>query len=200
MDRHDAPALPPGHGGVARIRAKVFIDSTGEVWLARALGCETVLGVDPRSRFNEPSAPEEGSLQLNAITRCYMIVPSDAPKRQPAPETKVEFPRAAFVTGWMGENHFATLPTALYGVVLLMAGAAYILLQRTIIARHGKESVLARAVGRDIKGRLSLFLYVIAIEAAFLHTWFALAVYFGVAVMWFIPDRRIEKAMAKQIK
>lgn len=105
-----------------------------------------------------------------------------------------------FVTGWMGENHFATLPTALYGVVLLMAGAAYTLLQRAIIAHHGQESVLARAVGRDIKGRLSLFLYVIAIEAAFLHTWFALAVYFGVAAMWFIPDRRIEKVMAKQIE
>ena len=86
------------------------------------------------------------------------------------------------------------------GAVLLMAGAAYMLLQRTIIARHGMESVLARAVGRDIKGRLSLFLYVIAIEAAFLHTWFALAVYFGVAAMWFIPDRRIEKVMAKQIE
>ncbi len=87
-------------GRVIRIRAKVFIDSTGCVWLCRALGCEVLLGVDPRGRFDEPSAPERGSLQLNAISRCYLIRPSKAPNREPAPEGKVRFPKCAFVTGW----------------------------------------------------------------------------------------------------
>ncbi len=84
--------MEDSHGGVARIRAKVFIDSTGEVWLARAIGCETVLGVDPRSRFNEPSPPEEGFVQLNAITRCYMIVPERRAEREPAPRRRSSFP------------------------------------------------------------------------------------------------------------
>ena len=109
-------------GGVARIRAKVFIDSTGEVWLARALGCETMLGVDPRSRFNEPSAPEEGFLQLNAITRCYTIVPSDAPKREPAPQTDVAFPRAAYVTGWMDGVRMVNMMPTLPGKALFDLG------------------------------------------------------------------------------
>ena len=87
-------------GRVLRIRARVFIDSTGDVWVARSLGCEVMLGVDPRSRFDEPSAPEEGLLRLNAITRCYLIEPRPHPKAAPPPETPVAFPRAAFVTGW----------------------------------------------------------------------------------------------------
>lgn len=85
---------------ILRIRAKVFIDSTGCVWLCQDLGCEVMLGVDPKSRFNEPSAPEKGFLQLNAISRCYLIQPSKTPKPEPAPEEAVRFPKCAFVTGW----------------------------------------------------------------------------------------------------
>ena len=78
--RVDSILVEDAAGRIARIRANIFIDSTGDVWLARALGCEVMLGVDPKSRFDEPSAPDEGFLELNAITRCYMIVPSDAPQ------------------------------------------------------------------------------------------------------------------------
>jgi uncharacterized membrane protein len=101
-----------------------------------------------------------------------------------------------FVTGWMGENHFTVLPTALYGVVLLMAAVAYWILQQTIIASHGGESLLAKAVGRDLKGKLSPVLYVIAIFAAFIAPWVAGALYVLVAVLWLVPDRRIERALA----
>ena len=101
-----------------------------------------------------------------------------------------------FVTGWMGENHFATVPTALYGVVLLMSAVAYWILTRAIIARHGPDSVLARAIGNDLKGKLPLILYSVAIGAAFIHTWISLGIYIAIALMWFIPDRRIEKVMA----
>ena len=101
-----------------------------------------------------------------------------------------------FVTGWMGENHFAALPTALYGVVLFMAAIAYWILQQAIIARHGPDSVLARAVGRDLKGKLSPVLYVIAIIAAFFAPWIAGAIYILVAAMWLLPDRRIERTLA----
>jgi len=101
-----------------------------------------------------------------------------------------------FVTGWMGENHFAPLPTALYGCVLLMAGVAYWILQRTLIAAEGGDSLLARAVGRDHKGNMSLLIYAVAIPLAFFSTWAAEACYVIVALMWLIPDRRIETAMA----
>jgi len=101
-----------------------------------------------------------------------------------------------FVTGWMGENHFAVMPTALYGVVLLMAAVAYWILQQAIIARHGGESLLAKAVGRDLKGKLSPVLYVIAIIAAFFVPWVAGALYVLVAALWLVPDRRIERALA----
>jgi len=101
-----------------------------------------------------------------------------------------------FVIGWMGENHFTVLPTALYGVVLLMAAVAYWILQQTIIARHGGESLLAKAVGRDLKGKLSPVLYVIAIFSAFFAPWVAGALYVLVAVLWLVPDRRIERALA----
>jgi uncharacterized membrane protein len=101
-----------------------------------------------------------------------------------------------FVTGWMGENHFTVLPTALYGVVLLMAAVAYWILQQTIIASHGGESLLAKAVGRDLKGKLSPVLYVVAIFAAFIAPWVAGALYVLVAVLWLVPDRRIERALA----
>ena len=88
------------NGRMARIRAKVFIDSTGDVWVARSLGCEVMIGADSKSSFNEPSAPEEASPRLNAITRCYLIRASDNPKREPSPEIRVRFPKAAFVRGW----------------------------------------------------------------------------------------------------
>ena len=101
-----------------------------------------------------------------------------------------------FVTGWMGENHFAVIPTALYGVILLMAAVAYWILQQAIIARHGGESLLAKAVGRDLKGKLSPVLYVIAIFAAFFVPWVAGALYVLVAALWLVPDRRIERVLA----
>ena len=101
-----------------------------------------------------------------------------------------------FVTGWMGENHFAVMPTVLYGVILLMAAVAYWILQQAIIARHGGESLLAKAVGRDLKGKLSPVLYLIAIFAAFFVPWVAGALYVLVAALWLVPDRRIERVLA----
>jgi uncharacterized membrane protein len=100
-----------------------------------------------------------------------------------------------FATGWMGENHFAAAPSALYGVVLLMAAAAYFLLQQLIIASQGKESVLKRAVGKDWKGKLSPILYIIAVLAAFPFRWVSLAIYVLVALIWLVPDRRIENVL-----
>jgi TMEM175 potassium channel family protein len=101
-----------------------------------------------------------------------------------------------FVTGWMGENHFEPGPTALYGVVLLMAGMAYTLLQRAIVARHGRDSTLGRAIGADLKGNLSLVFYAAAIAIAYFNVWIATALYILVALMWLVPDRRIERALA----
>ena len=100
-----------------------------------------------------------------------------------------------FVTGWMGENHFHALPVALYGVVLLMAGFAYTILVRVLVRHHGHESALARAIGRDFKGKVSLAAYVAAIPLAFVHEWIAMALYLAVAIMWLVPDRRIEAAL-----
>jgi uncharacterized membrane protein len=97
-----------------------------------------------------------------------------------------------FVTAWMGENHFAPVPMAAYGVVLFLAGVAYLVLQRVIIASQGPESVLAAAVGRDMKGKLSALAYALAIPAAFIRPWIAGTLFVGVAMMWLIPDRRIE--------
>jgi uncharacterized membrane protein len=102
-----------------------------------------------------------------------------------------------FVTGWMGENHFAAVPVALYGVVLLMAGTAYIILARTLISYHGQESPLAIAMGRDFKGKSSLIIYAIAIPLSFVNSWIAFGLYVFVAAIWFIPDRRIEKIIAE---
>jgi uncharacterized membrane protein len=101
-----------------------------------------------------------------------------------------------FVTGWLDENHFEKLPAALYGVVLLMAGVAYWILARAIVAADGPDSLLARAIGKDRKGHLSLVLYVVAIPLAFASPWIALAIYVGVALIWLVPDRRIERVMA----
>jgi uncharacterized membrane protein len=100
-----------------------------------------------------------------------------------------------FVTAWMGENHFATIPVAAYGVVLLMAGVAYKILQASLIKRDGNSSLLAVAVGNDVKGKLSPALYVIAIPAAFVNRWLAGALYVATALMWLIPDRRIERVV-----
>ncbi|MEO8333306.1 MAG: TMEM175 family protein [Gallionella sp.] len=102
-----------------------------------------------------------------------------------------------FVTGWMGENHFAALPTSLYGVALFMAAVAYWILQNSIIAASGKDSLLAKAVGKDRKGISSQLMYAIAIPAAFLSPWLAWALYIAVAVMWLVPDRRIERIMVE---
>ena len=97
-----------------------------------------------------------------------------------------------FATGWMGENHFAQAPSALYGLVLLMAGIAYLVLQQTIIAADGPDSILKRAVGRDWKGKLSMVFYVVAIAATFWAAWIAQALYLLMALIWLVPDRRIE--------
>lgn len=103
-----------------------------------------------------------------------------------------------FTTAWMGENHFATIPVALYGVVLFFAGLAYWILERSIVREHGPDSTLAKAVGRDWKGRLSNILYAIAIAAAFVHPLIAGVIYAAVAVMWLVPDSRIERALHQQ--
>ena len=100
-----------------------------------------------------------------------------------------------FVTGWMGENHFAPAPTALYGVVLLMAAIAYFVLQRAILAGEGPDSALAAAVGTDMKGKISPLLYLAAVPAAFLDQRISGAIYVGVALMWLVPDPRIERML-----
>ena len=103
-----------------------------------------------------------------------------------------------FVTGWMGENDFASWPVALYGTVLLCAGFAYFILVRALVSHHGPASVLASALGPDTKGKLSLVFYAVAIPLAFVNSWLACGLYVVVAVMWLIPDRRIEKAFSAQ--
>jgi uncharacterized membrane protein len=100
-----------------------------------------------------------------------------------------------FVTGWMGENRFAAVPTALYGAVLLCAALAYWILQRTVMGQHGCDSYLARAIGRDLKGKISPLLYLLAIPCAFLSSWISAACFVLVALLWLIPDRRIERAL-----
>jgi uncharacterized membrane protein len=102
-----------------------------------------------------------------------------------------------FVTAWMGEHPFASTPTALYGVVLLMAGIAYWMLQRLILRSEGPESILAAALGRDLKGKLSPLLCALAIGIAFVSPGVAYALYLLVALMWLIPDRRIERALTQ---
>jgi uncharacterized membrane protein len=100
-----------------------------------------------------------------------------------------------FVTAWMGENKFASWPVALYGLVLLLAGTAYFILTRLLIAHHGKDSTLAASIGSDRKGRTSLVVYAAAIPLSFVQPWIACACYVVVAVMWLIPDPRIERAL-----
>ena len=100
-----------------------------------------------------------------------------------------------FATGWVGENHFTPLPTAAYGVVLLMAGVSYYILQLAIIARQGPDSLLAKAIGRDWKGKLSPLLYLAAIPLAFVSPWISNGLYVFVALIWLVPDRRIERVI-----
>ena len=102
-----------------------------------------------------------------------------------------------FVTGWMGENSFAAVPAALYGVVLLFAAIAYFILARSLLSIHAPDSVLATALGADFKGKISIVIYLVAIPLAFVRSWLACILYVLVAVMWLVPDRRIEKTIAK---
>ena len=102
-----------------------------------------------------------------------------------------------FVTGWMGENHFTALPTAMYGVVLLMCAIAYTILLRCLIGNHGKDSAIARAIGGDLKGKFSLGIYVVGIALSIFFPAVALACYVLVALIWLVPDRRIVKALGE---
>jgi uncharacterized membrane protein len=104
-----------------------------------------------------------------------------------------------FVTGWMGENSFAPIPTAFYGLVLLLAAIAYFLLQRTLIAQEGASSMLGQAIGRDFKGKLSIVLYLLAVPMALYTVWPAELLYFLVALIWILPDRRIERRLQANI-
>jgi uncharacterized membrane protein len=101
-----------------------------------------------------------------------------------------------FATGWMGENNFAKLPTAVYGAALLLPAVAYCVLQLAIIKSEGLSSVLAKAIGNDVKGKISPVLYIAAIGLAFFKPWISCVIYGFVALMWFIPDRRIEKILS----
>lgn len=103
-----------------------------------------------------------------------------------------------FVTGWMGENHFARIPLALYGVNLLMAAIAYYVLQLEIIKAQGKQSVLAKAIGKDLKGKMSPVLYILGIAMSFVNAYVAGLLYVFVALMWLIPDKRIERILNKK--
>jgi uncharacterized membrane protein len=103
-----------------------------------------------------------------------------------------------FTTAWMAENRYESVPVSLYGFVLLMAAVAYLLLQYRILAQEGKDSVLRAAIGSDLKGKISPLLYVVAIFAAFIHPLISGVIYAGVALMWMIPDRRIEEKVAEE--
>ena len=103
-----------------------------------------------------------------------------------------------FATAWLGENHVAALPTALYGVALLMPAIAYVLLQTAIVRVNGADSSLAQALGADLKGKISPLIYIAGIALAFVNPWFSIALYVLVALIWLIPDRRIERAIAER--
>jgi len=102
-----------------------------------------------------------------------------------------------FVTGWMGENNFSVWPVALYGTVLFFAGVAFFILTRALLSIHSRDSVLATALGRDFKGKISVVIYLVAIPLSFVNSWVACAIYVLVAVMWLVPDPRIEKTLAQ---
>jgi len=100
-----------------------------------------------------------------------------------------------FVTGWMGENHFASLPSAMYGGVLLMAAVGYWVLARSLVAAEGEKSLLHKAVGKDYKGAISVLVYAVAIPLAFVRPWISQLIFVAVALAWLVPDRRIERLM-----
>jgi uncharacterized membrane protein len=102
-----------------------------------------------------------------------------------------------FVTGWMGENYFTTIPVAMYGMDLFMSSIAYFILLQSLLKYEGKNSVLAAAVGNDFKGKISSFLYILAIALAFVNAWTSLGIYTLVAMIWVIPDKRIEKVISE---
>jgi uncharacterized membrane protein len=102
-----------------------------------------------------------------------------------------------FFTGWMGENDFAELPTAAYGAVLLLAAVAYYILQTAIVLEHGRDSALAVALGRDLKGKISPAFYAVGIPMSFVSRWIGLGLYVVVALMWLVPDRRLESGLAR---
>ena len=102
-----------------------------------------------------------------------------------------------FVSGWLGENHFAAWPIAMYGVVLLMNGVAYFILVQALIKLHGKDSFLAQAIGKDWKGKLSVVVYAIAIALTCILPWLSLALYIAVALVWLVPDTRIERKISE---
>ena len=102
-----------------------------------------------------------------------------------------------FTTGWMDENHFAPITVAAYGLVLLFAGIAYFILTRVLLATHGHDSLLAKALGNDFKGKISVVFYVVGVMLAFVQTWVSLAIYVLVALMWLVPDRRFERLLAE---
>jgi len=101
-----------------------------------------------------------------------------------------------FTTAWMGENHFATVPVAVYGAVLLGSAVAYYILTRALLVHHPSDSSLAKALGCDFKGKISVVLYAVAIGLSFVNHWLAVALYFAVAIIWLVPDRRIERIIA----
>ena len=101
-----------------------------------------------------------------------------------------------FATAWLGGSHFAAVPVAFYGIIMLGAGSAYYFLARALVAHHGKDSALAVALGRDAKGKASLAIYAAAIPLAFLAPWLACALYVVVVIMWLVPDRRIERTLS----
>ena len=103
-----------------------------------------------------------------------------------------------FVTGWVGQNHFAAWPVALYGVVQSFAAVAYFILTQALIFLHGRDSALATAIGRDFKGKASTVVFFVAVPIAFLNSWFAFMLYVLVAIIWLVPDRRIEKTLAER--
>src|SRR6185437_6150645 len=102
-----------------------------------------------------------------------------------------------FVTAWMGENHFSSSPVALYGIVLLMSALSYPVLLHSLIKLHGKDSLIATSIGKDFKGKISIAIYCAGILVSFINSWMAFALYVLVAIIWFIPDRRIEKRIEK---